>query len=73
MELTPSDRPRPQILRVRRRQWWNQRSFWVLLILLALFMAAAAWMIHQLYYSENGVDLRPGSLPPRPSTSVRAV
>ena len=71
MELTPSDRPRPEFLRVRRRRWWNQRSLWVLAILLAVFMVLAAWAVHQIYTSDAADDPHPSGFAPRPSLPTR--
>lgn len=64
MELTPSDRPRPKILRPRSRSWWKQRSLWIVVILFAIFMALAAWSVYQLYFSEAGEPPAPGAARP---------
>jgi hypothetical protein len=68
VELTPSDRPRPDFLKVRNRNWWNQRSLWVLIALFVLVMAAAGWVVHQLYFYSEA----PGSRLPLPSRHGRA-
>jgi hypothetical protein len=41
MESSPSDRPRPWVLRVRQRKWWKRSSIWFLVLLFAVVMAAA--------------------------------
>jgi len=56
MESSPSDRPRPWVLRVRHRKWWKRSSIWFLVFLFLVVMAAVYFACTRILRMQDDDD-----------------